>query len=120
MANRDNTKLLQILSRQMRQIFFTDAILAECRLILFQIEFPQPRPDIHRRFLWLGIAGNRASPGSNVYACSRKRLVLCPPWLDRFRSRMENDACPRWRSVLTKFSRNSTRFRSLVQTQSRV
>ena len=37
MANRDDTKVLKILSRQMRQIFFTGAILAECRLILFQI-----------------------------------------------------------------------------------
>src|SRR6185312_13735535 len=115
MTNRGNAQALEVLGRQMRQIFFTDAIRAECRLILFQIEFPQPRPDIHRRFLWLGIAGNTASPGSNVYACIRKGLVLCPPWLDRFRSRMENDACPRWRTVPIKISRNSARFRSLVQ-----
>src|SRR6478752_10404786 len=113
MTDRGNAKLLKILRRQMMQIFSTDAIRAERRLILFQIEFPQPRRDIHRRFLWLGIAGNTASPGSNVYACSRKRLVLCPPWLDRFRSRMDNDACPRWRTVPTKFSKNSVRFRSL-------
>ena len=38
MANRDNAKILKILSRQMGQIFFTDAILAECRLILFQAQ----------------------------------------------------------------------------------
>src|SRR3954452_22929791 len=56
MANCGNAKTLKILSRQMGQIFFADAILAECRLILFQIEFPQPRPDVHRRCLQFGDA----------------------------------------------------------------
>jgi hypothetical protein len=38
MANRDNAKILQILGRQMAQIFSTDAIPAECRLVLFKPE----------------------------------------------------------------------------------
>src|SRR6478672_1495832 len=116
MAYQGDAEVFEIIGRQRGQNLGIDGVLAECRLILFKPQALQPRRDIHRRFLRLGIAGNTASPGPNVYACSRKRLVLCPLWLDRFRSRMENHAFPRWRTVTIKFSRNSARFRSLLQT----
>jgi hypothetical protein len=34
MTNRGNAQALEVLGRQMAQVFFTDAILAECRLVL--------------------------------------------------------------------------------------
>src|SRR4051812_15339752 len=86
MAYQGDAEVFEIIGSQRRQEFSIDGILTECRLVLLQAQTLQPRRDIHRRFLWLGIAGNTASPGSNVYACISKRLVLCPPWLDRFRS----------------------------------
>ncbi len=51
MTDRDNAQVLKILGCQMRYVCLTDAILAECRLILLKAEVSQPTADIHRRFL---------------------------------------------------------------------
>jgi hypothetical protein len=56
MTDSANAELLEIVGSQMAQYVSVDAILAECRLILFQTELSQPRPDIHRRCLQLGDA----------------------------------------------------------------
>src|SRR3954451_20928779 len=56
MTNRGNTQALEVLDRQMAQVFSTDAIRVECRLIALKPEILQPSPDIHRRFPWLGDA----------------------------------------------------------------
>jgi hypothetical protein len=46
-----DAKILEILSRQLRQHRAVDFVVAECRLVLPKAEAPQPKPDVHRRFL---------------------------------------------------------------------
>src|SRR5260221_11252729 len=47
MSDSVDTQLFQVLRRQARQDRIVDRVLAECRLILFEAEAPQPTPDVH-------------------------------------------------------------------------
>ena len=47
MPDKSDTKVLQVLRRQVRQDRVVDLILAECRLILFEAKPPQPTSDVH-------------------------------------------------------------------------
>src|SRR5260370_23042054 len=47
MSDSVDTQLFQVLRRQARQDRIVNRVLAECRLILFEAEAPQPTPDVH-------------------------------------------------------------------------
>ena len=47
MPNNGDAKILQVLRRQSRQDRVVDLVVAECRLVLFEAEPPQPTSDIH-------------------------------------------------------------------------
>jgi Resolvase, N terminal domain len=55
------TATMGLLPRQRGQDLGINAILAECRFILFQTKLSQPRPDVHRRCLRPGDACDRLS-----------------------------------------------------------
>src|SRR6478672_3299645 len=73
MANRGNPQILQVLGRQMAQVFSTDAILAECRLVLLQPQALQPSSDIHRRFPQAGDACGKELRCYIIYVQRKKR-----------------------------------------------
>jgi hypothetical protein len=47
MPDNSDTKVLQVLRRQVRQDRIVDLILAECRLILLEAKLPQPTSEVH-------------------------------------------------------------------------
>jgi hypothetical protein len=47
MPDNSDTKVLQVLRGQARQDRVVDLILAECRLVSFEAEPPQPTSDVH-------------------------------------------------------------------------
>src|SRR6516225_3557246 len=51
MPNKTDAQILQVVCRQGRQDRLVDLIFAECRLVLFEAETPQPTPEIHNGVL---------------------------------------------------------------------
>ena len=47
MPDAADTQILQVLRRQIRQDSLIDMVFAECRLVLFETEAPQPTRDIY-------------------------------------------------------------------------
>jgi hypothetical protein len=64
----DNTdaKVLQILRREVRQDRIVDRVVAECRLILFEAEAPQPTPEVHCDCPTQPQPGANDRPGENA------------------------------------------------------
>src|SRR3954453_17216058 len=92
MTNRDNTQAIKVLDRQMAQVFSTDAILAECRLILAKTQVVQPLPDIHRRFLRLSDACGRGLRGYIIFVQEKKHRWLLAILDSRQRNKFACDA----------------------------
>ena len=55
-AQRGDAKLLEVFRREVRQDRLVYLILAECRLVLFEAQAPQPTPKVH--------GGAHALPGA--------------------------------------------------------
>jgi len=47
LANNDDAKVFQVLRRQARQDRVVDLVLAECSLVLFEAQVPQPTSEVH-------------------------------------------------------------------------
>ena len=52
MPDNSDTKVLQVLRRQVGQDLLADCILTECRLILFKAKLPQPTSDVDGGAPW--------------------------------------------------------------------
>ncbi len=47
MSDRNDTHLLQVLSRQAQEDRLVDLVLAECGLVAFETKAPEPIPEVH-------------------------------------------------------------------------
>src|SRR5260370_35347409 len=77
MSDSVDTQLFQVLRRQARQDRIVNRVLAECRLILFEAEAPQPTPDVHSGVL--NSAGAQSSFRRNNV--SRALFFATPLWV---------------------------------------
>ena len=66
MPNRTDADFLQVLLRQARKDPFVNLVLAECRLILFEAEAPQPTSDVHDSALTPSGAHDRRNGASRA------------------------------------------------------
>jgi hypothetical protein len=47
MSDRRHADVFEVLGCQLRQNCFVDRVLAECRLVLSEVEAPQPTSEVH-------------------------------------------------------------------------
>src|SRR5260370_35296107 len=73
MSDSVDPQLFQVLRRQARQDRIVNRVLAECRLILFEAEAPQPTPDVHSGVL------NSAGAQSSFSRNNESRALFFAP-----------------------------------------
>ena len=62
MTDRTNADFLQVLSSQARQDPFVDFVVAECRLVFFEAQAPQPDHNVHDGRLQSGVRTSSSRP----------------------------------------------------------
>ena len=115
MPDAADIQILQVLHRQIRQDSLIDMVFAECRLVLFEAEAPQPTRDIHGGVLMPASEQSSSRRNNLSRPTSNRASLACGEMTDMPENRKLAANCGRSRSACAKTAQCRARLdRALV------